>query len=60
MIPVFGPVLMGVLISSVAGGRMRIMTARQRKFPEQIVRLLGQADQLLANGDCLTSECRTL
>ena len=52
--------MMGVLIASVAGGRMSIMTNRRRKSPEQIVRLLGQADQLLANGEDLASVCRTL
>jgi len=36
------------------------MTTRRRKSPEQIVRLLGQADQLLANGGDLASVCRTL
>jgi len=51
---------MGVLIASVAGGRIGIMTTRRRKSPEQIVRLLGQADQLLANGEDLASVCRTL
>jgi transposase-like protein len=51
---------MGVLIASAAGGRMSIMTPRRRKSPEQIVRLLGQADQLLANGEDLASVCRTL
>ena len=50
---------MGVLIASVAGGSMSIMTTRRRKSPEQIVRLLGQADQLLANGEDLASVCRT-
>jgi len=44
----------------LAGGRMSIMTTRRRKSPEQIVRLLGQADQLLANGEDLASVCRTL
>lgn len=36
------------------------MTARRRNSPEQIVRLLEQADQLLANGEDLASVCRTL
>ena len=36
------------------------MATRRRKSPEQIVRLLGQADQLLANGEDLASVCRTL
>ena len=52
--------LMGVLIASVAGGRLSTLTTRRRKSPEQIVRLLGQADQLLANGEDLASVCRTL
>lgn len=39
---------------------MSIMTTRRRKSPEQIVRLLGQADQLLTNGEELASVCRTL
>ena len=51
---------MGVLIASVAGGRMSIMTTRRRKSPEQIVRLLGQADQLLANGEDWASVSQTL
>jgi len=51
---------MGVLVAGVAGGRMSIMRPRRRKFPEQVVRLLGQADQLLANGEDLASVCRTL
>ncbi len=36
------------------------MTTHRRKFPEQIVRLLGQADQLLANGEDFASASRTL
>jgi hypothetical protein len=42
-------VLMGVLFAGLASGRMRIMTTRQKKWPEQNVRLLGQADRLLAD-----------
>jgi len=49
---------MGVLIARLAGGRMSIMTTRRRKSREQIVRLLGQADQLLASGVDLASVCR--
>lgn len=37
-----------------------MMTTRRRKSREQVVRLLGQADQLLANGEDLASVCRTL
>ena len=37
-----------------------MMTPRRRKSPEPIVRLLGQADQLLGSGEDLESECRTL
>lgn len=51
---------MGVLIARVAGGRMRIVTTRRRKSPEQIVRLLGQADRLLANGHDVPGACREL
>lgn len=51
---------MGVLIASVAGGRMSIVTTRRRKSPEQIVRLLGQADRLLANGHDVPGACREL
>ena len=51
---------MGVLVASVAGGRMRVMTARRRKSPEQIVRLLGKADRLLANGSDVAAVCREL
>jgi len=36
------------------------MTTSRRKSPEQIVRLLGPADQLLANAEDLASVCRTL
>jgi len=52
--------LMGVLIASCAGGRMIILSARRRKSPEQIVRLLGQADKLLANGADIAAVCREL
>ena len=51
---------MGVLIASASGGRMSFITTRRRRSPEQIVRLLGQADQLLANGEDLASVCRKL
>ena len=51
---------MGVLIASLAGGRMRVMTARRRKSPEQIVRLLGRADRLLADGSGVAAVCREL
>jgi len=51
---------MRVLSAGVAGGRMSIMITRRRKSPEQIVRLLGQADQLLANDEDLASVCWTL
>ena len=36
------------------------MTARRRKSPEQIVRLLGKADRLLANGSDVAAVCREL
>lgn len=36
------------------------MTTRRRQSPEQIVRLLDQADQSLAGGEDLASVCRTL
>ena len=39
---------------------MSIMTTRRRKSLEQIVLLLRQAAQLLANGEDLASVCRTL
>jgi len=39
---------------------MIVMTARRRKSPEQIVRLLGQADRLLANGSDVAAVCREL
>lgn len=39
---------------------MSIMTTRQGKSPQQIVRLLGQTDQLLSKGEVLASVCRTL
>jgi putative transposase len=51
---------MGVLIASLSGGRMNIMTVRRRQTPEQIVRLLGQADNLLANGGDVAAACREL
>lgn len=53
-----GPIVFGVLIASNAGGRMIVMTARRRKSPEQIARLLGQADRLLANGSDVATVCR--
>ena len=56
--PISGPVLVGVLIASCAGGRMIIRSARRRTSPEQIVRLLGQADKLLANGADIAAVCR--
>lgn len=43
-----------------AGQKMSSMATRQIKSPEQIVRLFGQADQLLAYGEDLASVCRTL
>ena len=52
--------MMGVLIASAAGGGMIIMTVRRRKSPEQIVRSLGQADRLLANGADVAAVCREL
>ncbi len=36
------------------------MTVRRRKSPEQIVRSLGQADRLLANGVDVAAVCREL
>ena len=36
------------------------MTVRRRKSPERIVRLLGQADKLLANGGAVAAVCREL
>lgn len=36
------------------------MTVRRRKSPEQIVRSLGQADRLLANGADVAAVCREL
>jgi putative transposase len=36
------------------------MTTRRRKSLKQIVRLLGQADRLLANGQDLAGACRGL
>ena len=39
---------------------MIIMTVRRRKSPEQIVRSLGQADLLLANGVDVAAVCREL
>ena len=36
------------------------MTVRRRKSPEQIVRLLGQADRILANGGDIAAACREL
>lgn len=39
---------------------MIIMTVRRRKSPEQIVRSLGQADRVLANGVDVAAVCREL
>ncbi len=36
------------------------MATRRRKSPEQIVRLLGQADAMLANGEDVAGVCRVL
>jgi transposase-like protein len=36
------------------------MATRRRKSPEQIVRLLGQADAMLANGEDVAGVCRAL
>ena len=36
------------------------MPTKRRKSPEQIVRLLGQADQMLANGEDVAAVCRAL
>lgn len=51
---------MGVLIASAPNGRMSIMMTLRRKSPEQIVRMLGQADQLLVDVEDHSSVCRTL
>jgi putative transposase len=37
---------------------MIIMSTRRRKSPEQIVRLLQDADRMLANGDDVAAVCR--
>ena len=36
------------------------MATRRKKSPEQIVRLLGQADSMLANGEDIAGACRAL
>lgn len=36
------------------------MPTKRRKSPEQIVRLLGQADQMLANEEDVAAVCRAL
>ena len=36
------------------------MATRRRKSPEQVVRLLGQADAMLANGEDIAGACRAL
>ena len=36
------------------------MATRRRRSPEQIVRLLGQADAMLANGEDIAGVCRVL
>jgi len=51
---------MGVLIASLAGGGMSIMTTRRRSSPKQIVRLFRQVDKLLASGEDLAPVCQTL
>ena len=48
------------MIASLAGGSMSIKATRRGNSPEQIVRLLGQLDQSLANGEDPTTVCRTL
>ena len=42
------------------GRKMTTMATRRRKSPEQIVRLLGQADAMLANGEDVAGVCRVL
>ena len=39
---------------------MMTMPTKRRKSPEQIVRLLGQADQMLVNGEDVAAVCRAL
>ena len=38
----------------------QIMTKRKRHTPEQIVRKLGQADRMLADGNDIAAVCREL
>lgn len=52
--------LMGVLLASVAGKSMSVVTTYWGTSAEQILRLLGRLDQLLADGDGLALVRQTL
>ncbi len=51
-----------VLLPAVAGRETgQIMTnSRKRHTPEQVVRLLGQADRILTDGQDVATVCREL
>lgn len=51
-----------VLLAAVAGRETgQIMTnSRKRQTPEQVVRNLGQADRMLADGQDVAAVCREL
>ena len=55
--------VLGVVLSSVVAGREtgQIMSnSRKRHTPEQVVRKLGQADRMLADGSDIAAVCREL
>lgn len=61
--PFLGPVVLGVVLSPVVAGREtgQIMSnSRKRHTPEQVVRKLGQADRMLADGSDIAAVCREL
>jgi len=56
-------VVLGVVLSPVVAGREtgQIMSnSRKRHTPEQVVRKLGQADRMLADGSDIAAVCREL
>ncbi len=61
--PFVGPVIVRVVVVLEASGREtgQIMTnSRKRHTPEQVVRKLGQAGRLLADGADVAAVCREL
>jgi putative transposase len=51
---------LGVLSTSVAGGRIANMGRGKQRSPEQIVRLVHDAETRLANGEVVADVCRAI